>query len=574
MFPINWFPGTNMHDLDLDWIIRVVREMDITLKDFVTNYSNPNIVYSSDEMINRKLIYLYVGDEYGYNKNYWYYYNANLGAWTAGGLYGSAVVDDSLDEDSTNAVQNKVITEKINELSVFVTPEMFGAVGNDINDDTDALKAMFQTGLPVYIPNKAYLTTEELNYSGPRITGSGTIRSIMPAVHVINCSADDIEIDGIHVDCHNMSSIGIYCIGSNKCIIRNCTVENTENAELGAVACSGIYTTGYYTVKIESNKIQHINRTNQSPGVVSSTGIDVNSNGNIDIVNNFINDVKCSTQQTDCDGIYLTSSSNTAVANVVNNVILDPTGRFIKLQVNMATVRGNRCRLINTSASLFFKGIDFQYGGGSFESNYMDLSDRAGSSSMFIHADYVQNVERELLIKNNTFVCSTVIASFIHMEGTIGGVITIEDNKVFSSYINYVIRAGTTNKPTKVYYTNNDIPYYRLWHPDGSTDLQEIYLYIVGNRSTYTGNLIFATAVNINNIVIRNNVGMVEKLTNVTMDFNKMVAFCLEYQQSGVPITNYPSALGTPDHVFLANLSNSLFDFYNFGTGVRGVYTK
>lgn len=545
MFPFNWFPGTNMYNLDLDWILKVVREMDVKLNDFITNFSSPTIAYFSNEFTNKKLIYLYVGEEFGYEHNHWYYYNVDTSEWTDGGLYGSAVVDTELDEDSTNAVQNRVIAKAINDMSVYVTPEMFGAVGDDINDDTDALKAMFQTGLPVYIPNKAYLTTEELNYSGPRITGSGTIRSIMPAVHVLNCSTDDIEIDGIHVDCHNMSSIGIYCIGSNKCIIRNCTVENTENAEMGAVACSGIYTTGYYTVKIESNKIQHINRTNQNAGVISSTGISASSNGNVYIVNNFINDIKCSTQQQDCDGIYISSPSNSCIAFVNNNIILDSTGRFLKLQTNIATVTGNRCRLINSAENLYIKAVDFQYGGGLLENNYFDFGHRADASSMFIHADYNSNLERTWTIKNNNCVCSNAINSFLYIDGTVSGSIIIDGNKVSTTYINYVIRLSETTHTTNISYINNMIPYYRLIHNNNTAGFTPVSLRVVGNRSTYTGNQMFNSAVNMNNLFIKDNIGMVERVNNVTMNFTNMEMFNVEYNIPGTPITNAPAAIAS-----------------------------
>lgn len=159
MFPFNWFPGTSMHDLDLDWLIKTVKEMHFTLNDFVSNFSNPELAYSGSEMTNKKLIYLYVGDEYGYEKNHWYYYNADLSAWTDGGLYGSAVVDDDFSTTSGNAVKNSTITNYLNpednsasyltpytingEIMYdhnFITPEMFGAAGDLSLDDSAAIK--------------------------------------------------------------------------------------------------------------------------------------------------------------------------------------------------------------------------------------------------------------------------------------------------------------------------------------------------------------------------------------------------------------------------------------------------
>ena len=55
-------------------------------------------------------------------------------------------IDSALSETSTNPVQNKVVTaelnqlsETIDDLSTYVTPEMFGAVGDGVTDDTEAI---------------------------------------------------------------------------------------------------------------------------------------------------------------------------------------------------------------------------------------------------------------------------------------------------------------------------------------------------------------------------------------------------------------------------------------------------
>lgn len=117
MFPFNRFPGTNMHDLDLDWILKVVREMDIKLSNFITNWSNPITVYTYDDFADTKLIYLYMGNEVGYNHTHWYYYNTETEAWTDGGQYGAPHVDDELSSTSTNPLQNKIIAEQLTTMN-------------------------------------------------------------------------------------------------------------------------------------------------------------------------------------------------------------------------------------------------------------------------------------------------------------------------------------------------------------------------------------------------------------------------------------------------------------------------
>lgn len=534
MWPFGWnkYPYTDFHELNLDWILEKIGKLEFTMKNFIVD--------------TKKIIVDTV--------NQW--------------------LDDH--PEATTTVQDGSLTiEKfVSGALEYVTPSMYGAVGDGITDDYSALKKMFDTGLPVLMPDQTFCTSEELIYDGYNIKSSGTIKSINALERVLRCTSDNINIDGLKIDCNNLSAIGIYCIGTNICNIQNCEIKNTENATIGRLACAGIYTTGYYETYISNNRIENINRTNIDSGVISSCGINCTSDGNVTVINNYINGVKCSTQTTDCDGIYVSSNvALSCMALIENNIILDCTGRFIKTQTYSADIIGNRCRLINSDSNLYVKGIDYQRGGGCLKNNYIDYGNKADASSVFIHSDYNTNYDRNIEISGNVFVCTNEINSVFMIDGTMGGIIDIHSNNVFTSYINYVIRAGETTHYTKIKCENNDIPYYRFWNTNGETDYENVDLTVINNRSQYTGNQMFDRPVNMNNIIIHNNIGIVEKLTNVTMDFSKMKAFHLEYNQVGVAITNYPAALGTPDHVYLSSLSNSIFEYYDFSTGTRGIST-
>ena len=58
--------------------------------------------------------------------------------------------------------------------SICVTPQMFGAVADDDNDDTAAVKAAIATGYPVHFPKGTYLITSTLTINGGvHLCGSG-----------------------------------------------------------------------------------------------------------------------------------------------------------------------------------------------------------------------------------------------------------------------------------------------------------------------------------------------------------------------------------------------------------------
>ena len=109
----NHYPYSDFHELNADWLIETVKKVEAAVNAFIKNWSNPKTVSSYTDFTDTKLIYLYVGDEIGYVKNHWYYYDPDTSTWTDGGLFGSAVVDDALSDTSTNAVQNKVIYEAL-----------------------------------------------------------------------------------------------------------------------------------------------------------------------------------------------------------------------------------------------------------------------------------------------------------------------------------------------------------------------------------------------------------------------------------------------------------------------------
>ena len=81
-------------------LCKVVDYLNKTREDlnyFIANWSTPIPVTDYNDFTDTSKIYLYMGDQTGYNKGHWYFYNPNTGAWEDGGVYGgmSDDYDDS-----------------------------------------------------------------------------------------------------------------------------------------------------------------------------------------------------------------------------------------------------------------------------------------------------------------------------------------------------------------------------------------------------------------------------------------------------------------------------------------------
>lgn len=105
-------------------LCKVVNYLNKTREDlayFITNWSNPIAVSDYNEFTDKDHVYLYTGTQSGYLQYHWYYYDKTTEEWKDGGLYGSAVVDDELSPDSTNAVQNRVIYQALHNFKMPIT---------------------------------------------------------------------------------------------------------------------------------------------------------------------------------------------------------------------------------------------------------------------------------------------------------------------------------------------------------------------------------------------------------------------------------------------------------------------
>lgn len=118
------FPYSNFHDMNLDWLLRMMRDLELEWKDFEVNWS---------EEVQEKV---------------YQWLNEHPEATTT-------VQDHSISEIKlTDELAEKTIKD-------YYTPQMFGAVGDGVADDTEAFRALEHLD-PVIIPVGDYRITEEI----------------------------------------------------------------------------------------------------------------------------------------------------------------------------------------------------------------------------------------------------------------------------------------------------------------------------------------------------------------------------------------------------------------------------
>lgn len=335
----------------------------------------------------------------------------------------------------------KLTTELYNKiLNYYVTPEMFGAIGDGVSDDTVAVRTALEHDC-VYL-SQNYHITELIETSASLIFGFG---SLIADVGALDCNNNVIIKD---ISIINSTGTALTCNAD----------ANISNIKIDGGQC-GITCGPEYTNKIFifGCEITHINGA-------GSWGINSIRSDFLTIKNCYIDDVK-TTLGYDADGIRFFKQDNVGSKPVIidNCVIHNCDGRHIKDQSSNSIIT-NCCLYNDADYSTYiteFRSIDLQYGGRHIVDNNRIITPRYGV--------YIQQGTRttNTVISNNSvhsynyyaLVISTTGAEYNNIVKIINNTLESEVTnaiRMYSAPLNYylfkdnVINTASTGYPVRI----------------------------------------------------------------------------------------------------------------------------
>lgn len=144
----------------------------------------------------------------------------NTDFWAETGNYNAQI------EQYRQSVLNFV--ETFDDKTPFVTPEMFGAVGDGVTNDTNALKKCSNAGLPVLL-TKSYYMVEKIAFNAS-IQGIGRAELVYAPIEDvgIELASDGLSLNNVKFSCNNVPTYGVFVTAKNasiiNCFFKNCNV--------------------------------------------------------------------------------------------------------------------------------------------------------------------------------------------------------------------------------------------------------------------------------------------------------------------------------------------------------------
>jgi hypothetical protein len=157
--------------------------------------------------------------------------------------YADAKLQTILDEIPPSYSEILHIVESI---SAFVTPEQFGAKGDGISDDTEAIQSALDSNYPVvFYSNHSYKISDTLVINHPKVVYGNNARIFAStseneyADGMIDVdSTEDVTLYNLYVDGNATAACGVLISQSTNISIIGCKIIGIENAT--NIDCQGI----------------------------------------------------------------------------------------------------------------------------------------------------------------------------------------------------------------------------------------------------------------------------------------------------------------------------------------------
>ena len=164
------------------------------------------------------------------------YFNLNDGG---SGLYlvREKTVNDVVDDITIiGLTDNTLVGELIDDV---VNVKQFGAKGDGVTDDIDAINKALAQGKSIVFPEGSYAVSEKIDIDSDNIIIYGNNSTIIPT-HQYNCfdvNGDNVTINELNID--GTSNYG-YNINGSYCKIKNLTISNTLHSAIMLIGSHNI----------------------------------------------------------------------------------------------------------------------------------------------------------------------------------------------------------------------------------------------------------------------------------------------------------------------------------------------
>ena len=284
------------------------------------------------------------------------------------------VVDEELDMTSPRPVANSAIARAVATIldtcertnsavaESRLTPEMFGAVGDGVADDTDAFLnavANLKDNDTLFVRGTHLVSAIHVeNIRNLTVTGGGTLlaKDGCDLDLVVFNGCDNLTIRGIKIDGRNQRCRALCLYDLDGFDVSGVSIENIGNDEED-VSLYGIYGTNVHNGCISNTKVKNVHAKSVATGIALEGSVDEEVPKNILIDHVHIEDIS---PIADADGVKILGSGVDANLTVSNSVFIDCAKRALKFQARGCYSHNNviHCNKAN------YASIDFQCGYG------------------------------------------------------------------------------------------------------------------------------------------------------------------------------------------------------------------